>query len=229
MMQPLAKSNRMQIQELSVYGYIRTNTKNVGIDIPDVLKQLCLSFYLIIFDIWNKEKCDPAIQVEENENMIQVKKNAAFYGWHNAFGSLVIRKGDIQEWNIKVRNDFYDGNVYVTFGIIDHKLISPKLKYFCSYGGCGYCSDNTPIAGDFVDDIGGDGDYNKDYGKPWIKGDVITMILDMTESKDKKYGILSYRINGNDLGVAKNDISLDIEWCMACSLIDDDQIQLLNV
>ena len=40
------------LQELCVYGFFRLYGT---IDIPDVLKQLCLSFYLIVFDEWNKQ------------------------------------------------------------------------------------------------------------------------------------------------------------------------------
>ena len=81
---------------LTVYGYIRSMCH---MDIPDVLKDICLLFYVIVYDKWNPETCHQVIKINEDGNVIETEFGS--YGWMNAFGTLIVKKGDIQSWIIK--------------------------------------------------------------------------------------------------------------------------------
>ena len=179
------------LQELFVYGYIR---KYCNIDIPDVLKRLCLSFYLITIDKWNKELSHTSFVIDEENKEISTPKISVVSGeWRHAFGSFIIQKGEIMTWSIKITNDNPQKHFAaraVMYGISNSSAQDDWNKksgaiHFCDteFNGCGYGyyawtgSTQTSLKAN-----------RNPYGLSWDKDDIITVTLDMT---GKKYGVLS--------------------------------------
>ena len=88
---------KQRLQMLTVYGYIRSVCH---MDIPDVLKDICLLFYLIVYDKWNPQTCHQGIKINEDGDIIE-RAGMVLTRWINAFGTLIVKKGDIQSWIIK--------------------------------------------------------------------------------------------------------------------------------
>ena len=112
-------------QELAVYGFIRT-----CFDIPEELKEICLAFYLILSDKWDKENSHPEFEFTD-DNILRVQENNTKVIWRNAFGSSIVSKGDIQTWKIKLIGDV---GPYVLFGIVEQSKATrdvPDDEYFC--------------------------------------------------------------------------------------------------
>ena len=101
------RNRKQYLQELCVYGFIRTYFNH---DIPDELKRLCLSMYLIVFDSWDVDLSHESFEVvNESGDLIangNETSNEPNLGerWRNAFGTLVIKKGDIKTWKIQITN-----------------------------------------------------------------------------------------------------------------------------
>ena len=102
------------LQELCVYGFIRIYCK---IDIPDVLKQLCLAMYLITIDKWSKQLSHTSFKINQENGHICPSKTSG--GWKHAFGSVVVKKGEIMTWSIKITNESTEqyNNRAVMYGI----------------------------------------------------------------------------------------------------------------
>ena len=212
------------LQELCVYGFIR---EYCNIDIPDVLKELCLSLYLIVIDQWNKKLSHKTFAIDEASREIF---STVTGGRRHAFGSLIIGKGEIMIWSIKITNDNpqrHDNNRAVMFGIsntseIDNWNEKSGAYHFCDteFNGSGYGYyawtgyTHTSLRAE-----------RNPYGPSWDKDDIITMTLDMT---GKKYGVLSYAINGKDLGVAFDDIDIDGNYRMSVCMHSKDSLQLVE-
>ena len=110
--EPQLRRNSKKLQKLLVYGYLRE-----GVDIPDAVKQICLSFYLILSDKWNKKISNWLWKIDNKTGDIIAIGNGNGVIRH-AFGSLVITKGDIQTWIIKITNNAPN---MVIIGIIEYK------------------------------------------------------------------------------------------------------------
>ena len=78
-------------------------------NIPDELIQLCLSFYLILFDKWNANH-KPNVTINEGDNSVTVTTSSIA----EVVGNLWIEKGQVQEWRINVKSTgkFYAKWVY---------------------------------------------------------------------------------------------------------------------
>ena len=202
--------------ELCVYGFIRVFSSSC--DIPDVLKQICLSFYLIVSDLWNVELSNNKFEIDNEQLTLKLNKESGTHGWPNAFGSLIITKGEYQIWKLKITND-RESRRTVMFGVInvDSNLI--HSNDFCSReDGYGYYAWN----GDKFDQ--GERDL---YGVGWNEDDIITMTLDMTGEVNKKYGVVSYKVNDDDQGIAFKKLDINKRYCMAVSMFDKDDLQLV--
>ena len=211
------------LQELCVHGFFRIYCTH---DIPDVLKQLVLSFYSIIFDEWNKDLSHQSWRINNDTgDIIATAKN----GWCNAFGSLIITKGNIQTWKLRISNESVRLRA-VFFGISQIKerteSINTRLSHFCTTGwkaaGYGFYSwtgeKQTNLESGYI---------RKDYGGTWDHNDIVTMTLDMTGEKDEHYGVLSYKLNEEDLGPAFEKIDINGEFRLAVCVFHLDNIQLI--
>ena len=58
-----------RLQMLTVYGYIRSMSH---MDIPDVVKDICLLFYIIVCDKWNPSTCHGKIRINDEGDIIEV-------------------------------------------------------------------------------------------------------------------------------------------------------------
>eukprot|EP01084_Bolivina_argentea_P026438 49181_1 len=224
------KQNQHHLAELTVYGFIRTQCSKKQ-EMPTVLKEICVSMYLIIHDKWSPNTSHSAFDINDNSNVLKVKKENNTSDWINAFGKLIVRKGEIQTWNIRIMNgNFSDhesrANRVVMFGIIEMQSISHNslnTNFFCNY-------DMHDIHSYAYYSFDGDSFHcqkgRTDYGEKWDKDDLITMTLDMTETDNKKFGILSFKKNGIYQGIFANDIDMNREYCMALSIVYEDEIEL---
>ena len=205
--------------ELCVYGFVRQYC--IDCEMPDELIQLCLVMLFIPIDIWSAE-------FDKNENYklnadssIATKKAGS---WSPIFGTFIVKKGDIQTWKLKrnVTTKMFDVDGVV--GIIDIDSRVESHGYFGtgpydSYG-LSFSSGNKVSRESF-----------KKYAKKRVGVDqtLITMVLDMTITDNKKFGVLSFKLNDEDLGVAYDDIDIEKKFCLAMSLIwDEDGYEIVE-
>ena len=87
-----------------MYGYIR---EEYGLDdVPDDIKDICVEFYLKVGDKWNVEKSSSVFNIDGDAGTISAEYDSySDYGYHDAFGSLVIESGDIQRWEMRQLHD----------------------------------------------------------------------------------------------------------------------------
>ena len=91
------KHRKQALQHMTVFGYIREQYK----DVPDDLKHLCYQFYLKIFDEWNIDKSNDSLDIDVEAGIIEAKyKDTSI--WASAFGSVGVKKGDIETWKIEL-------------------------------------------------------------------------------------------------------------------------------
>ena len=114
------RARSKELQELSVYGFIRRS-----LEVPDDLKQLCFSFYLILMDKWNEEISHSSLKINNDTGDLIAR---SYSDHRNAFGSFIIRKGDIQTWKIKITNDNPSDNVAVNRAVLFGIISFNKMK-----------------------------------------------------------------------------------------------------
>ena len=198
-----------------VNGYIRESDQEMLF--PSELIQECFSFYFILNDEWDYNKINPAVlTINKETNEIKCGIWNSPRGLPMPFGSITVGKGDIQSWKIRVielsdisQEHAFIHKEFVFLGICEVSAAiklkdDPEDKPFTYYG-CGYASVHNLV-------VSGPENKSKEYGIEWKDGDIIEMILDMTHSE---YGVLSYKVNGEDQGIAWDDIDLSEEYCMA--------------
>ena len=220
------KKEKQRLAELCVYGFIRLYCLTCSI--PNDLQRLCLLMYLDVFDRWNTKISDDGLEFDTNANT--VKKTADGGNWKHGFGHLVIIKGDIQTWKIKISNDGQSSETVrnVLFGIIEYNeteqyKVGP-LKPFCweDGGAAFYAADGKKVSTHY-----GTNKFGNGYGKKWGKDDIITMTLDMTNNNDKEHGILSFKVNDTDYGIAFDTIDINKQYSMVIALYYQDEIQII--
>ena len=210
-----------KMQELSVYGFIRRYY-----EIPDDLKQLCLSFILILRDLWKEERSHSCVKIN-NETGEGITTGSSHH--KNVFGSFIIRKGDMQTWKMKITNA-RRGPRSVLFGIITYK--QNELSFYKHMMGnfidaCEYSCELHAYSWDSWDGVTLCSD-SKHSQRKYGQNEIISMTLDLTENRNKKNGTLSYTLNHKPLGVMIDDIDINQEYCMAVALFFDDSLQLLS-
>ena len=212
------------LKELLVYGYVRRETEKD--QLPTELYHLCFLFYYqsILKDEWNASKLyTQCTELDQNENWIKRLGTAAGdYQYQEGFGTLHIKKGDIQQWRINVKKS-ETHYIHIGFGIwtVDKVQLSPRpLRDRESFLWNGI----------FLNAMGptlsnrGTQEY-KVYGRKWTQDDVVTMTLDMTGDK---YGTLSYKINEEDLGVGWDKLDISETYCLAVWIGNPNTVQLMN-
>lgn len=214
--------------ELIVYGYIRTTFMSSQSD--DII-QLCLAYYLHFADKWNIKKSWRGFDIDINKNILKYPgdpKDQYGSSWEHALGSMVIRKGDIQHWTLKIFN--CDGVAAIHFGIIPYdKTFSNINRYFFTQqqiaGYNGFYSFGFKVDQNEKDWklIKPDMDWRKRFSK-------CIMTLDMRQTgngNNKKYGKLWYTINDKSHKVEFDHIDMDKEYVMICAISrPTDELQL---
>ena len=183
------ESQRVQLQHLAVYGYIRQSTKYF----PDDLKNICYKFYLKVFDKWDIDKCSGKLDIDVNKGIIEAKYNHEKIVV-NAFGTNVVTKGDVEIWKIKPLIDKSYESIFV--GIVESckaskdmfwSFAAPAHKAGIAYMGVGRLYDSMN-ANDYRSC------FTRIYDK-WEYPQEIILTLDMSvdDDVDRKYGRLSMR------------------------------------
>ena len=201
------------LAELCVTGFIRICG---GIDIPQSLEKLCLEMYYELVDTWDATDSDQGLKFDL-ENQIVIRPRGLESTWIIAKGTIIIRRGEVRTWKIKVLNPIQD----VCFGISD---IEAKTHV-------GYLADRLNSLGLGLDNgllysVDGFNGYAKQYTRHYINiDDVISMTVDMTGDT---FGTVSYEIRDEYCGIAFDKINIDKQYTMAISMAMDDKIQLLQ-
>ena len=190
-------------QELLVYGYVRSIDQ---IDnIPDELTRICLSFYRILFDTWDpKETSSDGYKINKEENSV-----TALMPYKQAFGQFFVQKGQVQDWTIRGK-DPADGYLIAVFGITDVENRSDGFQGYYGYDGCFFCDNRA-----------------KKYGKSWTSQDTLTATLDMATNDE--YGTLSFKVNGEDRGIANKTIDLNNKYCMTITIPRNCTVNMINI
>ena len=197
-------------QQILVYGFMRMSEQINYI--PDELIRLCLLFYLILCDEWdtNTTKSED-FKINRKQNSVTSIAGSI----QQAFGGIIVEKGQYQDWKIKAnRVSGLQSHLFVLFGITDIDFV-PAKKIF-SYNGIGYYSYSGKIYTNKAP---------QDYGKSWNNNDVITMILDMTNNK---FGKLSFKINDEDQGIVSEDIDINKKYCMAIAMSTNTTAKIIS-
>ena len=203
--------------EMSVYGYIRRHYRHFN-EFPLELLQLCLQLYFMAMDSWNALKSHNRFTFQDGLATV-----SAGLSHPNAFGNLLLSKGDMMEWKFEICGPFPEATM---IGIIDSDKAKPSMgHYFASYknenhGMAYFCYDGKKCSSkcrqsDYVDE--------SIRAQVVAKHNKIIMILDMTGDK----GLLSFKTGKDsdnlddfiDHGVAFDDIDVSKTYCMAVSML----------
>eukprot|EP01083_Nonionella_stella_P273676 928559_1 len=211
----IPKTAAERAQRLTVYGFIRTN---YTLTMPDVLINLCVAMYVGVYDEWNMEITHPEYELDTDLNALKIQDPGAIEKWRNAFGTLLLKKGDVHTWRFQMITAG-DLNRNVMFGIVEYnesitEMIAPKQwnDFFCDRdceeGGLGYyVYDGNAFLGK---------DGRSDYGQPVGPFDVVSVTLDLRESNNRG-GVLSVMVNDIEQGIMCSDVDVNKSYCMAMS------------
>ena len=214
----LYKGRRAVLQHLTVYGYIREEYE----DIPDDLKDMCYKFYLKVFDEWSIDKCSKGLDIDNQTGIIEAKYKK-MTGWKSAFGTIIVKKGDVETWKIKPlfkSSEEKLGKIGLIIGIIEHSKASNIMRCaFCAKykkAGIGYYGKRTNR---IYDGLNGTGTIECDISY-WYYPDIITLTLDLTQRGDgnEMFGQLLLQKGSEKEKVIYDKIDLEKEYCFAVSL-----------
>merc|ERR1711994_230786 len=116
----------------------------------------------------------------------------------------------------------------VMIGVIDRADLSqlvPTNSYFAdeSHSECTAYAFYT-YDGSLLSTLSGSNSKRKSYGLPWTGEDAITMTLDLTDQS----GTLSFRINGQDQGIAFCDIDVSKQYILSVSFFYEEGVQIVQ-
>ena len=204
--------------ELCVCGFIRTQC--LVENVPQALEELCVEMYFELMDQWDVEESHPGLKFEANQIVLRPKEGTRCQ-WISAMGTIILSKGDIKTWRIKILQSVKD----ICFGITD---IESKND---AHENASYVSHRLNSHG-FGLDFGSLYSYDENAGrdhinfaKPCEMNNIISMTVDMTGDE---FGIVSYACDDKDLGVAFKNIKMDKQYTMIVSFGRGDKIQLLQ-
>ena len=179
--------------DILVSGYMRQFDEKHKLFIPIDINKVCFQYWLIpVCDEWDRKLSFNNIHIDG-----QIMKSAAKRGQpQSIYGCLGVDKGS-HTWQIKLRSNAS----WFTIGIIQDKHeILTKFKnsydYVVNNGCCLLCTGRFYKGGT---DIASAFKYCT-FPKGTVEGMVITMTLDMDNHT------LSYKINGDDNGIATDEI-----------------------
>ena len=206
-------SNQRLRQELTVFGYIKEQwNTNSQLVFPTELMQICISFYLLIKDrlLIDKTKIfeeditqASAINLSIQNDIIKCINSTKYTQFNLIKGSVVVDKGHIQIWRIKlIETDLNTDNrrIIIAIGIasengekVERWGLKPNGKLIYN---CGDRKRSTQQ--DYVEKV----DINQ----------TIEMTLDMKSNANN--GVLRYRLNGQNKGVAFDTLDIDKEYSL---------------
>ena len=190
---------------LLTFGFVREYCKSQNIELfPDDIISLFVS-WLFFYDHFDAEKSHPYLNIEIIDHQYELlsvkvcKQNHRYpqAQWCTAVGTLIIEKGEKYAWKFRMYTPaLHFANIQL--GIIDDDMFKTN-------------------EGEYIDDLSS-GKWNgwglflyemdKYHGSPnddgtvyyahqfnYKKGDIITIILDMTQENNEKYGVLSCEID----------------------------------
>lgn len=195
--------------DLIISGFIRIHS-NIE-NFPTDIQQLCTLMYFEEVDVWDASKSHNEFKFDTDANIV----SRATSGYcRNAFGSMVIKKGNIKRWKLKLLD--IDPSIFI--GIVD-----PESKP--NINGGFFNQNNTFALSTHSGMKYGNGQPLTIYSNKCKQNDIITMTLDMTRIYR---GSLSFTINDNEYEQAFNTINVDKEYIMAISIHNPETVQLLQ-
>ena len=180
-------------------------------------------------DTWHYKK---GFQVLTKYNSIESLKydhEPSPNDWTTVVGNLSIQRGMIVEWKFKiVTTGLLSGySAEVIVGIADENNVpyffSPQRNIIENDGftGIGYHVSSGYLVGT----------RNNTFGRPWYKGDIIKMTLNLQGKGGIDAGSLSFEVNGvpqgQNGGIAVNDLDLGKTYKMMMSCANGEKIQLV--
>ena len=203
-------NNQRLRQELTVFGYIKEHyNTNSELIFPTELIQICVSFYLLIKDKFLidktkmyedniKEGSVINLSIQNLNDIIECINETEYTQFNIIKGSMVVVKGNIQIWRIKLIESNLDINkrIIVAFGIACVNDQRSRKWGIRQDGKLIHCSDGTTKYKDYVEQL----DINQD----------IEVILDMKSNENN--GIVRYVLNGEEKGIAYDTLDTDKEY-----------------
>ena len=215
----VTRRRKEELQQLTVYGYIHEQIK----DIPDDITYLCYQFYLRVFDEWDIDKCNKGLIIDAETGIIQIKyNNNNKRNFLNAFGSIIVKKGQVETWKFKPKTAPTNDRLPLPIGvgIVESNKASKDMELAFFFGhnaaGIGYFGHNGYV-------YGKDGAVNLSTDNPlglrWKFPEIITLKLDMKskpELKMRQFGTLWLTKGDNDKEtVICNEVDLNKEYRVA--------------
>ena len=219
------------LAELCITGYLRDCLcKEEKDKVPRDLVLLCVSMYFISPDTWNANIGFSELRYTTNTVIYHQSEFSKFsgfnYKWPNAMGTIIVQKGEIRTWKIKIINTF---SHYVDFylGFMDTNR-RRQISEIVLEDGCSGSPKNIDLYKSL--DKGYKCAGFVSYGnKNCEEGDIISMTLDM--STGNKYAKLSYKINNKHMdAIFKTDsrMSMDTKYHMAITFVRPVEIELIQ-
>ena len=210
-------------QNMTVYGYIRS----CNVAIPDVLIDLCLLFYLKLFDEWDSTMLsDERLKLDVEKGTVALVSDVMGGNYLDAFGSIILSKGDIQSWKFKCIDTGETKSklpLRIAIGIADvEKLAACEI-----HGSFGAPTRKIGIVyyGTGKKFLSLYGVSSKKYGSKWYYGEELIMTLDLTGDK---FGKISFKKDDEDFGVLYDKIDVNRQYRMGISMIRKCTIQLFE-
>eukprot|EP00483_Globobulimina_turgida_P013727 UN13753 len=104
---------------LLVFGYIHELEPQLILDIPEPIIHLCLQFYFLDEDSWDKKSIDSGLEIDGN-----ILRNTAD-GYMHCFGVKSVRFGKYV-WKIKCLNVQHS----FAIGVIDEQKAKPNINQY---------------------------------------------------------------------------------------------------
>eukprot|EP01084_Bolivina_argentea_P122590 217218_1 len=183
----MATVSKNEPENYLVFGYIHKLEAKHKVNIPNSIIQLCLQFYFLDEDVWDKETVDDGLEIDG-----KILKNTGD-GYIHCFGMKSVTTGHLYQctytWEIKCLHVLHSFAV----GIIDENKAKPNIKqyfYNLEYA-YGYRQDGAKIA---------NGNWCYHWAPEYVTNDIISVILDLNKCT------LSFKKNGKNLGIAYKNL-----------------------
>ena len=215
-------------KNLLTFGYVREHCRNQNIDLfPDDIVQLFVE-WLLINDCFDKQLSHPSLtiitSIDDNYELLCFQSKQFEDDWASAVGTMIVSKGQRVEWKFKINGPLIN-NAEMMIGIIDNEMIpaNKPINVFCDRKCKGwgvYCYNMWKM---HDSDCADGGPFNYGYQFEYAKGDIITMILDLSQKKNES-GVLSFDINAKlkyeekdfvSMNILYDDLDIDKEYRMA--------------
>ena len=219
-------------KSLLTFGFVRNHCKSQNIEcIPDEIITLFIA-WLFFNDYFDTNLVHPLLKMSSNDNKYQhlsnLKKSHSVE-WPSAIGTTIIGKGEKFEWKFAMSDMLLRTEIMI--GIIDNDRLKEnkpiKSFYNAIWNGWAlYCYGMIPFHNGSKH-----GPLPFYYAKQfrYKSGDVITMILDLSQEKYKN-GALSFDIDAElenkdkpklSNKVLFSDLDVDREYRMAVAIRRD--------